>query len=51
MTEHFNKKSWRIRHLQLKEPLTRPVLKNEWSLSRMEEKNKDVKFLDIAPVN
>jgi peptide chain release factor 3 len=39
--------------LLLEDQYQRPVVlfKNEWSLSRMEEKNKGVKFLDIAPVN
>jgi len=39
--------------LLLEDQYRRPVVlfKNEWSLSRMEEKNKDVKFLDIAPLN
>jgi peptide chain release factor 3 len=39
--------------LLLEDQYGRPVVlfPNEWSLSRMEEKNKDVKFLDIAPLN
>ncbi len=39
--------------LLLEDQYGRPVVlfPNEWSLSRMEEKNKDVKFIDIAPVN
>ncbi len=37
----------------LEDQYQRPVVlfKNEWSLSRMEEKHKDVQFLDIAPLN
>ncbi|NLI52772.1 MAG: peptide chain release factor 3 [Clostridiales bacterium] len=39
--------------LLLEDQFQRPVVlfKNEWSLSRMEEKHKDVQFLDIAPLN
>ncbi len=39
--------------LYLEDQYQRPVVlyKNEWALRRMEEKNKDVKFLDIAPVS
>ena len=54
MTEHFNKEMLAYTDtLLLEDQYQRPVVlfKNEWSLSRMEEKNKDVKFLDIAPVN
>ena len=54
MTEHFKKEMLAYTDtLLLEDQYQRPVVlfKNEWSLSRMEEKNKDVKFLDIAPVN
>ena len=54
VTDNFNKDMLAYTDtLLLEDQYQRPVVlfKNEWSLSRMEEKNKDVKFLDIAPVN
>ena len=54
VTEQFNKDMLAYTDtLLLEDQYQRPVVlfKNEWSLSRMEDKNKDVKFLDIAPVN
>jgi peptide chain release factor 3 len=54
VTDQFNKDMLAYTDtLLLEDQYQRPVVlfKNEWSLSRMEEKNKDVKFLDIAPVN
>ena len=54
VTDNFNKDMLAYTDtLLLEDQYQRPVVlfKNEWSLSRMEDKNKDVKFLDIAPVN
>jgi peptide chain release factor 3 len=54
VTDRFNKDMLAYTDtLLLEDQYQRPVVlfKNEWSLSRMEDKNKEVKFLDIAPVN
>ncbi|MEA4870362.1 MAG: peptide chain release factor 3 [Christensenella sp.] len=54
VTDHFNKDMLAYTDtMLLEDQYQRPVVlyKNEWSLSRMEEKNKDVKFLDIAPAS
>ena len=54
VTDQFNKDMLAYTDtLLLEDQYQRPVVlfKNEWSLSRMQEKNKEVQFLDIAPIS